>query len=272
MTTMEATQTKSQVLFKTKVGQALSDWRYMTKRNVIRLTRNPEKLFFNVLQTLMFVLLFRFVFGGAIQTGDVSYVNFLMPGIIVQTSTFISLSAAVGLAEDINKGIIDRFRAMPVVRSAFIAGRLISDTIENTILVGFTVVAGVLVGWTLGGGALSIIAMVGLALLIGLAFASIGAATALTLKKPELVQSFGLIWIFPLTFVSGIFVPTDSLPSLLKSFASVNPVTIWARTLRSLSLAGESPSASDVLLTLVSIVAIVIASSALTVRAYRRLG
>ena len=272
MTTAETLQSKPAPMLLGRVALALSDWRYLTKRNVLRLTRNPEKLLFNILQTLMFVLLFRYVFGGAIATPNGSYVDFLMPGIIVQSATFISISTAVGLADDINKGIIDRFRAMPIGRSAFMAARLISDSIENAILLSLTIITGVIVGWSLGGGVVSIIGMIALALLIGLSVGSVGAWTALTLKKPEMVQSFGLLWIFPLTFVSGIFVPNDTLPSLLKSFAEINPITIWARTLRSLSLAGESASISDVVLTLVTIAAVVLIFGALTVRSYRKMG
>jgi ABC-2 type transport system permease protein/oleandomycin transport system permease protein len=251
--------------------RVLSDWRYMTHRNLIRLVRNPEKLLMNVVMTVMFVLLFRYVFGGAIATPNGSYVNFLVPGIIVQSAVFISASTSMALAEDLSTGIIDRFRAMPIARSAVLAGRLLSDTVENTIIVVCTMAVGFAVGWRIDTSPLHLLALLGLTLLIGLAVASIGAYIGITLKKPAIVQSFGMIWMFPATFVSGVFIPVETMPGWLEAVAAANPVTIWSEVLRDLTIGDGSPEVSDLLASFAWIAGLVVAFGLLAVRAYRRI-
>lgn len=251
--------------------RTLSDWRYITHRNLIRLVRNPEKLLMNIVMTVMFVLLFRYVFGGAIATPNGSYVDFLIPGIIVQSAVFISASTSMALAEDLNTGIIDRFRAMPIARSAVLAGRLASDTVENAIIVSITAAVGFAVGWRLDTSPLHLLALLGMSLLIGVALASVGAYVAFLLKKPAIVQSFGTIWMFPATFISGVFIPVETMPSWLEPVAAANPVTIWAEVLRDLTIGDGSPEAGDLAASFAWVAGLVVVFGLLAVRAYRRI-
>ncbi|MGH9103484.1 MAG: ABC transporter permease, partial [Acidimicrobiales bacterium] len=218
---------------------------------------------------VMFTLLFRYVFGGAIHTSaSGGYVNFLIPGIIVQTAAFASFGTAIALAEELSKGVIDRFRSMPIARSAVLVGRLTSDTLRMLITILIIVGVGYAVGFRVQTGVGRAIAMIVLAVGFGVAICCVSAFIGLTVKDQESVQGFALIWLFPLTFASGVFVPVTSMPAWLAAFARNNPVTIIAGAARSLSLG--TPAGDTVWLSVVWIVAIIVVFLTLAVRAYRR--
>jgi ABC-2 type transport system permease protein len=190
----------------------------------------------------MFVLLFRYVFGGAITQlppGADAYVNYLMPGIFVQTAIFGATQTGVGLAEDLNAGIIDRFRSLPTARSAVLAGRTTADLFRNLFVVLLMTIVGYLVGFRFQEGVLFAAAAIGLAVLVGFAFSWISATIGLAIKNVESVQAASFIWIFPLTFASSAFVDPSTMPGWLQVWARNNPVTIWCNTLRAFTLGNE---------------------------------
>ena len=212
----------------------VTDTLIIAERNLIRLPRRPELLLAFTVQPIMFTLLFRYVFGGAIQTGGIPYVDFLIPGIVVQTIAFGGFVTALGLNDDLHKGLIDRFRSLPMARPALLAGRTLADVATNALTVVVLVVTGVIVGFSFNTGVLSVIAGFGLALLIGYAFSWVFALAGLVASTPESAQSVGFITIFPLTFISSAFVPPATMPEPLKWFAHVNPFTIMVDAMRAL--------------------------------------
>jgi ABC transporter DrrB family efflux protein len=213
-----------------------SDTLVMAERNLIRLPRAPELLIAFTVQPIMFVLLFRYVFGGAIRTPGYSYVDFLIPGIIVQNIAFGGFVTALGLNEDLHKGLIDRFRSLPMARSAVLAGRTISDIFTNALSMAILLITGVIIGFTFHTTALEAIAGVGLLLLFGYAFSWFFAFIGLLASTPESANSVAFIVVFPLTFISSAFVPVATMPTPLKQFAEVNPFTIVVDALRHLWL------------------------------------
>jgi ABC-2 type transport system permease protein/oleandomycin transport system permease protein len=215
----------------------VEDSAVMTKRNLIVWWRVPAYIFFTVIQPLMFVLLFRYVFGGAIKVPvPGGYVNYLIPGIIGQTAGFASFSTAIGLSREISRGGIDRIRSMPTARAAFLVGRLTADTLRLLLTVLVMVGVGYVVGFRFEGGFGDAVAMVALATLLALAVCCVSAYIGLEVKDEEAVQAFGLIWVFPLTFVSSAFVPIQSMPSWLQGFARHQPFTEVINALRILAL------------------------------------
>jgi ABC-2 type transport system permease protein/oleandomycin transport system permease protein len=249
----------------------------MTKRNLIVWWRVPAYIFFTVIQPLMFVLLFRYVFGGAIKVPvPGGYVNYLIPGIIGQTAGFASFSTAIGLSREISRGGIDRIRSMPTARAAFLVGRLTADTLRLLLTVLVMVGVGYVVGFRFSGGVGYAIGMIALATLLALAVCCVSAFIGLAVKDEEAVQAFGLIWVFPLTFVSSAFVPIQSMPSWLQGFARHQPFTEVINALRILALGqkvqpvvGQSLS-SAVWQSLAWIAATIIVFVPLATRAYRR--
>jgi ABC-2 type transport system permease protein/oleandomycin transport system permease protein len=227
---------------------AVSDAWVLTKRNLLMYLRKPDLLVFSTVQPIMFVLLFVFVFGGAIEAvlpPTVPYVDFLMPGIFVQTAIFGATQTGVGLAEDLSKGLIDRFRSLPMARSAVLAGRTASDTVRNLFVVLLMLCVGYLVGFRFHGGVLyAILAILG-ALSVGFAFSWVSAFIGLAIKDVEAVQAASFTWIFPLTFASSAFVPSDTFPAWLQVWSDHNPVTIWVETLRALTLGPLDPAGTD---------------------------
>ena len=211
----------------------LRDSYLMVRRNLTHTFREPELLVFSTIQPVMFVLLFRYVFGGAIQTGA-NYVDYLMPGIFVQTTVFGSMLTGMGLAYDLNNGIIDRFRSLPMSRSAVLLGRTLADTLRNVFIVALMLIVGVLVGFRIHGSVLSAAGGVGLILLFGFAFSWISAFIGISIRNPEAVQSAGFIWVFPLTFLSSAFVLVSTMPSWLQTVARYNPFTIAVDAARQL--------------------------------------
>ena len=223
------------------VGQRLrwlfEDSAVITKRNLLVWAREPAFIVFTLVQPVMFTLLFRYVFGGAIKVPvPGGYVNYLIPGVIAQTAGFTSFSTAIGLSREIQRGGIDRIRSMPSARSAFLAGRLAADVLRLTLTILVMVGVGYAVGFRFSGGAVDAVAMVALAALLGLAVCSVSALIGLAVKDEESVQAFGLIWVFPLTFISSAFVPVRSMPSWLQGFANHQPFTEVIDALRILSL------------------------------------
>jgi len=208
-----------------KLYWAVADGLVLAKRNLVQIPRIPELLVFATIQPVMFVLLFRYVFGSAIDVGGISYVNFLMAGIFVQTVAFGALTTGVGLAEDLSRGLVDRFRSLPMSRSAVLSGRTVADLVRNAFVVVVMLVVGLLVGFRPEAGVAGWAAALGLLLLLSFAFSWIGATIGLLVRSVEAVQSAGFIWLFPLTFASSAFVPTDGMPGPLRAFADNQPIT-----------------------------------------------
>jgi ABC-2 type transport system permease protein/oleandomycin transport system permease protein len=215
---------------------AIQDSLVVMVRNLMRFVRIPALFVFSIVQPLMFVLLFRFVFGPNIQTPGLNYVNFLMPGIFVQTAIFGSTNTGIGLAEDLGSGIVDRFRSLPMARSAVLMGRTLADLMRNLVVVLLMVGVGYLVGFKFNDGFLAAIAAVGLTVSIGFAFSWVSASIGLAIKDTESVQAASFVWIFPLTFISSALVPIAKFGPFLAAIARNNPVTIWANTVRTLTV------------------------------------
>jgi ABC transporter DrrB family efflux protein len=218
------------------VRRLVSDTLIIAERNLIRLPRAPELLLAFTVQPIMFVLLFRYVFGGAIRTPGYSYVDFLIPGIIVQNIAFGGFVTAIGLNEDVHKGLVDRFRSLPMARPAVLAGRTLADVVTNALSVAILIVTGVIIGFEFHASALHAVAGFGLLLLFGYAFSWFFAFVGLLVSSPESANSVGFIAVFPLTFISSAFVPVRSMPSVLRAFAEVNPFTIIVDAMRHLWL------------------------------------
>ena len=208
----------------------------IAERNLIRLPRAPELLLAFTVQPIMFLLLFRYVFGGAITTPGLAYVQFLIPGIIVQNIAFGGFVTALGLNEDVHKGLIDRFRSLPMARAAVLAGRTLSDVVTNSLSVVILLVTGVIIGFSFNADVLHVAAGILLLLLFGYAFSWVFAFVGLIASTPESANSVAFIAIFPLTFISSAFVPVASMPPVLQAFARVNPFTITVNAMRSLWL------------------------------------
>ncbi len=213
---------------------ALSDTFVLAYRNFLRIPRAPDLLLAFTVQPIMFVLLFAYVFGGAIPTPGHSYIDFLMPGILVQTMAFGGFVTAMGIAEDLKKGLIDRFRSLPMSRSAVLAGRTLADIPTNMISIAVMIVVGLVIGFGFSTPALHVAAGILLLLLFGYAFSWFFAFIGLTSSSPEAAQSLGFILIFPLTFVSSAFVPPATMPAALQWFAEWNPISITVNAIRAL--------------------------------------
>jgi ABC-2 type transport system permease protein/oleandomycin transport system permease protein len=218
------------------VRRLATDVLVVAERNLVRLPRAPDLLLAFTIQPIMFVLLFRYVFGGAIQTPGYSYVDYLIPGIIVQNIAFGGFVTAIGLNEDLHKGLIDRFRSLPMARAAVLGGRTLSDIATNALGIVILLGTGLIIGFSFHANALEIVGGFVLLLLFGYAFSWFFALVGLTVSSPESANSVGFIAVFPLTFISSAFVPTSSMPTVLRDFADVNPFTIVVNAMRSLWL------------------------------------
>jgi ABC-2 type transport system permease protein/oleandomycin transport system permease protein len=248
----------------------LSDTLVMTRRNLLHYVRVPSLVIFSTITPVMFVVLFAFVFGGAIKVPGLSYVDFLMPGIFVQTIAFGSTQTGIGLAEDLSRSMVDRFRSLPMTRFAVLAGRILADTLRNILVVVLMTGVGLMVGFRFHNGLLPIVGGLGLLVLFAVAFSWISAVIGLSVGNVEAAQSAGFVWVFPLTFASSAFVPVFTMPGWLQAFAKANPVTIVVDALRALFL-GVGPTSTLVLRSLAWIVAITVVFVPLAVRRYRRL-
>jgi len=248
----------------------VSDAAQMTKRNLLRYIRLPNLVVFSTIQPVMFVLLFSYVFGGAIKftlPKGTNYIDFLMAGIFVQAVIFGSVQTGVGLSDDLAKGMVDRFRSLPMARSAVLAGRTLSDTVRNVFVVLLMTVVGLLVGFRFHAGFISCVAGLGFAVLFGFAFSWISAFIGMSVRDPESAQAAGFIWVFPLLFASSAFVPLVTMPDWLQAFARNNPITHIINAIRALTQGG--PVWHDLWISLAWIIAILLVFVPLSVRRYR---
>ena len=247
-----------------------SDTWVLTKRNLTIWARVPAYLVFTVVQPTIFTLLFRYVFGGAIPTVGFpgGYVNYLLPGVIGQTAAFATMGTAISLAIEAQKGVIDRLRVMPIARSAVLLGRLVADGVRMLVTLVVIVGVGYAVGFRFQDGAGSAVAMFALAEAFGLTLCCVSMFIGLALRQEEAVQAFGLIWLFPLTFVSSAFVPVVTMPGWLQEFAVNQPVTHVINALRSLALG--TPMGDNLWLSLVWLAGMWVVFMPLCVRAYKR--
>ena len=245
-----------------------TDTLIIAERNLIRLPRAPELFIGFTLQPIMFVLLFNYVFGGAISTPGYSYIDFLIPGIIVQNIAFGGFATALGLNEDVRKGLIDRFRSLPMSRAAVLGGRTLADVATNTLSLTVLLVTGIIIGFTFNTSFGEAVAGIGLLLLFGYSFSWFLAFIGLLSKSSESVNSIGFIVVFPLTFVSSAFVPVASMPEGLSDFAEVNPFTVVVDAIRHLWLG--APAGNSVWGSVAWSFAIIAVFAPLAVARYRR--
>ncbi|MBF8289692.1 MAG: Transport permease protein [Chloroflexi bacterium] len=214
---------------------AISDGLIVTWRNLKRIPRIPELAIFAILQSVMFVLLFAFVFGGAIPLPDGgSYREYLMPGIFAQTIVFAAATTAIGMCDDIHKGLLDRFRSLPMSRSAVLIGRTVADVVYNAGILVVLMISGYVVGWRINTGLPELLAGVGLLLLFAVAMAAIGVWLGLAVPSVEVAQQVSFTVLFPITFLSNVFVPPQSLPEWLQPVAEWNPVSTLTAATREL--------------------------------------
>ena len=246
----------------------LTDTLVLAERNLMRLPRTPGLLIGVTIQPIMFVMLFRYVFGGAIKTPHFSYADFLIPGIIVQNIAFGGFVTALGLNEDLHKGLIDRFRSLPMSRAAVLAGRTLADVATNALGATILISTGLLIGFSFHTGPLEVIGGFGLLLLFGYAFSWVFALLGMLASTPEAANSAGFIAVFPLTFISSAFVPVQSMPSLLRAFAQVNPFTITVDAMRSLWLG--APAGNSIWESIIWALAIIFVFATLAIARYRR--
>jgi ABC-2 type transport system permease protein len=257
----------------------LQDIFIITRRQILLLVRVPEILIFSTIQPVMFVLLFRFVFGGSIDTGQPGgYVQLLMPGIFVQTVAFTLAGTASGLAEDMKKGLIDRFRSLPISRSALIIGRTLGDSLLNIVVLTVMGITGYIVGWRPTGGVGNMLLGFLFLLLFGYALSWVGVLVGLSAKDARVVQNVSFIVTFPLTFLSNAFAPTTGMPRALQYFAEWNPVSTMVAGCRSLfgletefgATAGSFPSEYPLITSLAYMVILMAIFIPLSARKYAR--
>jgi ABC transporter DrrB family efflux protein len=239
----------------------ISDISVMVWRNLVRYKRLPRLIVFSFIQPVMFVLLFTYVFGGAIASSSTDYIKFLLPGILVQTVIFGAMQTGVGLADDVAHGMIDRFRSLPMARSAVLAGRTIAESARNVFVIIIMTAVGYMVGFRVEHGWGNYILAALLTLLFGFAFSWISAA--------ETAQTAGFIWVFPLAFASSIFVPTRTLTGVIKAFAEHNPISYTVNVVRALALG--TPVGNNLWYALAWILGILILFVPLAVNRYRKI-
>lgn len=266
------------------IGQSVRDSLVIGRRNLIRMTRIPEMILFGIIQPVMFVVLFTYVFGGsiAIPGAGVSagaYKEFLMAGIFAQTVTFATAGAGAGIADDMHKGLIDRFRSLPMARGAVLTGRTLADLVQTAVTLAVLAGVALLVGWRTHENIGKVLGGFGLLLLLGYAFTWIGALIGLSVRTPEAATSGGLIWLFPLTFISNAFVPVNGMPTFLQYVAEWNPFSATVAAARELfgntipgvpkSVTGAWPMEHPVWASLIWSVLIILVFRTLAVRKYR---
>ena len=251
----------------------------ITQRQLRLLTRVPEVLIFSTIQPVMFVLLFRYVFGGSISTDQPGgYVQLLMPGIFVQTVAFTLAGTASGLAEDMKKGLIDRFRSLPISQSALVLGRTLGDSLLNIVVLAVMGIAGFLVGWRPTSGLLNVVIGLVFLLLFGYALSWVGIFVGLSASDARVVQNVSFIVTFPLTFLSNAFAPTTGMPRALQYFAEWNPVSTMVAGCRELfglenqfgATAGSFPSENPLLTSFLYMIIIMAIFIPISVRKYKR--
>ncbi|MCB5911294.1 ABC transporter permease [Streptomyces pinistramenti] len=233
------------------IGRSVRDSLVVAKRNLIRMLRIPEVVIFGLIQPIMFVVLFTYVFGGSITIPGAApgnaqaYREFLMAGIFAQTVTFATAGAGAGIADDMHKGLIDRFRSLPMSRGAVLTGRTLADLVQTALTLVVLAVVALIIGWRAHENLAKVLVGFALLLLLGYAFSWIGALIGLTVRTPEAATSGGLIWLFPLTFISNAFVPVNGMPAFLQYIAEWNPFSATVQAARDLfgnSIAGRPVS------------------------------
>ncbi|WP_030373972.1 ABC transporter permease [Streptomyces rimosus] len=263
------------------ISQSIRDSLTVAKRNLIRMLRIPEMVIFGLIQPIMFVVLFSYVFGGSINVGgstsSAAYREFLMAGIFAQTVTFATAGAGAGIADDMHRGLIDRFRSLPMARGAVLTGRTLADLVQTALTLVVLAVVAFLVGWRSHENLGKVLAGFALLLLLGYAFSWIGALIGLSVRTPEAATSGGLIWLFPLTFISNAFVPSDNMPTFLRHIAEWNPFSATVQAARELfgnlppnyKAPDAWPMQHPVWASLIWSVLIIVAFRTLAVRKYR---
>ena len=250
-----------------KLRWGISDTLTLTRRNLLAVTRIPEALFFSTIQPIMFVLLFRYVFGGAIHTSETEYVDYLMPGIFVQTVAFGAVSTSIGLAEDLQKGLIERFRALPMSRGAVLTGRTTADLVRNVFVVIIITLVGFLVGFRPTTGVIAYLAAIALILMFAYALSWGFAVIGLSAPNSETAQVMSFPLLFPLTFISSAFVPVSSMPSWLQGFATYQPVSVTVTACRALMVGG--PTATWVIQSVLWTIGLLVVLIPLAIHRYR---
>lgn len=259
---------------------ALKDSLVIAHRNIIRIKRVPDVMAFVLIQPLMFVLLFAYVFGGSIDIPGSNYREFLIAGIFSQTVVFGATFTGAGLAEDLQKGLINRFRSLPMSRSAVVAGRTASDVIYNSLSIIVMSIAGFAVGWRIRGSVLDAIAGYALLLFFSYAFSWVMACVGLLVPTPEVVNNASFVILFPLTFIANTFVPSDSLPGVLQTIAEWNPVSTLTHAVRGFfgNIPAEAPDPTawplqnSVLYSLIWAFALIAIFAPIATRLYQRAG
>ncbi|GGX57743.1 ABC transporter permease [Streptomyces minutiscleroticus] len=263
--------------------QSVRDSLVVAQRNLIRMSRIPEVILFGLLQPVMFVVLFSYVFGGSMQIGGstsaADYRNFLIAGVFAQTVTFATAGAGAGIADDMHKGLVDRFRSLPMARGAVLTGRTLADLVQTALTLLVLAVVALLVGWRVGShgdtNAGKVVAAFALLLLVGYAFTWIGALIGLSVRTPEAATSGGLIWLFPVTFISNAFVDAGNMTPWLRHIAEWNPFSAVVQACRILfgnpgvSQSDAWPMAHPVWASLIYSVVIILVFRTLAVRKYR---
>jgi ABC-2 type transport system permease protein/oleandomycin transport system permease protein len=251
-----------------KAVWAVADALSVAKRNLIAMARTPQVLVFSTIQPIIFVLLFRYVFGGSIRIPGVRYVDYLMAGIFVQTVTFGAMNTGVGLAEDVQKGLIERFRSLAMARSAVLAGRAIADTVRNLFVIALMVLMGFIVGFHLHTNALGLLGAVAILLLFGLAMSWVMALVGLMTRNAEAAQAAAFPLMALLVFASNAFVATRAMPGPLRAYSNHQPVSATVDAVRALVLGG--PTLSKVIVAVAWAAGIVAVFAPIAVRRYRQ--
>lgn len=250
-------------------GWALANTATVTGRNLHRLIRVPTLIAFATAQPVMFVLLFTYAFGGAIHpTGVARYIDYLLPGLVVLAIAFGASQTGVAIAEDLSTGMIDRFRALPMTRSAVLAGRALADAIRNTFVLALMTGVAAAIGYRVHTGPAAALAAAGLALAIGFAFSWFNALLGLLVRDAESAGLAGLLPVIALVFTSSTFVPVATMPGWLQAFAKINPVTVTVDALRALTLGG--PTATPLLRALLWIGGLLVVTVPAAIARYRR--
>ena len=247
---------------------SVGDIRAVAGRNLLTYRRVPQLVVFSTIQPVVFVLLFRYVFGGAISIPGVSYVDYLMPGIFIQTAVFGSIGTAVGLSTDLNTGFLERFRSLPMARSAVLAGRTLADLARNVFVVAMMVAIGFAVGFRVHTGVPQLVAALALVLLFGYVLSWVLATVGLVVGEPEAAQAAAFPVIAPFVFASNNFVPVSSMPDWLRIFAEHQPVSVTTQAVRTLVLGGSA--GPDVLKSLAWMAGILLVFVPLSVWRYQR--
>ncbi|HEX4281371.1 MAG TPA: ABC transporter permease [Solirubrobacteraceae bacterium] len=251
------------------LAETATDSRIMAARQLRKVLRRPMFVVYLFVQPVIFVLLFRYVFGGAIKAPHISYVDYLIPGIIVMTAIFGALTTGLGITEDLKAGVVDRFRSLPIARSAVLIGRTAADLVTNALTLVLMLLIGFAVGFRPSQPVYEVVLAFALVLAFAYVFSWISAYVGLAVRDPETAQSVGFIWVFPLVFASSAFVPTSSMPAAVRAFADVNPVSLTVNAARDLTV-GHGHALGPALGALAWLVGLLLVFVPLAVRQFRR--